>query len=114
MNKILIIDDDSAINELIKVNLELSGYKVVQAYDGVKGFALCKQEMPSLVILDVMMPDTDGFTVAQRIRKNEQTKDIPILMLTALSQVNVKVKGFNGTEYGTIFNHCFLNIVSEI
>ena len=68
MNKILVIDDDLAINELIKVNLELCGYKVVQAYDGVKGFALCKQERPSLVILDVMMPDVDGYTVAQRIR----------------------------------------------
>lgn len=95
MNKILVIDDDSAINELIKVNLELSGYSVVQAYDGTKGFALCKQEMPSLVILDVMMPEVDGFTVAQRIRKNEATKDIPILMLTALSQVTDKVKGFD-------------------
>ena len=47
-NKILVIDDDVAINELIKVNLELAGYKVVQAFDGTKGFALVKQEMPSL------------------------------------------------------------------
>lgn len=95
MNKILVIDDDLAINELIKVNLELCGYKVVQAYDGVKGFALCKQERPSLVILDVMMPDVDGYTVAQRIRKNDETQYIPILMLTALSQINDKVKGFD-------------------
>ena len=95
MNKILVIDDDTAINELIKVNLELCGYNVVQAPDGIKGFALCKQELPALVILDVMMPEVDGFTVAQRIRKNEATKDIPILMLTALSQINDKVNGFN-------------------
>lgn len=95
MNKILVCDDDLAINELIKVNLELGGYQVVQAYDGTKGFALCKQEMPSLVILDVMMPEADGFTVAQRIRKNDATKDVPILMLTALSQLNDKVNGFN-------------------
>ena len=95
MNKILVCDDDLAINELIKVNLELGGDKVVQAYDGTTGFALCKQELPSLVILDVMMPEVDGFTVAQRIRKNEATKDIPILMLTALSQLNDKVNGFN-------------------
>ena len=94
-NKILVIDDDVAINELIKVNLELSGYSVVQAYDGIKGFALVKQELPSVVILDVMMPDVDGFTVAKRIRENSQTKDIPILMLTALSQLNDKVKGFD-------------------
>ncbi len=95
MSKILVIDDDTAINELIKVNLELEGHQVIQAYDGIKGFALCKQELPALVILDVMMPDVDGFTVAQRIRKNDETKDIPILMLTALSQLNDKVNGFN-------------------
>lgn len=95
MSKILVIDDDLAINELIKVNLELAGHEIFQAYDGVQGFALCKQEMPALVILDVMMPGVDGFTVAQRIRKNEETKDIPILMLTALSQLNDKVNGFN-------------------
>ncbi len=95
MNKILVIDDDLAINELIKVNLELCGYKVIQAFDGTKGFALCKQELPSLVVLDVMMPEVDGYTVAQRIRKNNSTKNIPILMLTALSQINDKVKGFD-------------------
>lgn len=94
-NQILVVDDDLSINELIKVNLELAGYKVFQAYDGVKGFALAKQELPSLVILDVMMPDVDGFTVAKRIRENEETKDIPIIMLTALSQLNDKVNGFN-------------------
>lgn len=95
MSKILVIDDDTAINELIKVNLKLAGHEVMQAYDGTTGFALCKQEMPALVVLDVMMPEVDGFTVAQRIRKNENTKEIPILMLTALSQINDKVKGFN-------------------
>lgn len=95
MNKILVIEDELAINELIKINLELSGYKVFQALDGIKGFALAKQELPSLVVLDVMMPEVDGFTVAQRIRQNEDTKNIPILMLTALSQLNDKVKGFD-------------------
>lgn len=95
MNKILVIDDDNAINELIKINLELIGYKVIQALDGTKGFALVKQEMPNAIILDIMMPEVDGFTVAQRIRQNPATKNIPILMLTALSQINDKVKGFD-------------------
>ncbi len=95
MNKILVIDDDIAINELIKINLELSGYKVISALDGIKGFALCKQELPDIVILDVMMPDVDGYTVAKHIRENPSTKDIPILMLTALGQLDDKVKGFD-------------------
>ena len=95
MAKILVVDDDSAINELIKVNLELSGYKVVNAFDGNKGYALAKQENPELIILDVMMPEVDGYTVAKRIRENESTKDIPIIMLTALNMLQDKVKGFN-------------------
>lgn len=95
MNKILVVDDDIAINELIKVNLEMHSYKVSQAFDGTEGFALAKQILPDLIILDVMMPEVDGYTVAQRIRQNENTKDIPIIMLTALSQLNDKVKGFD-------------------
>ena len=69
MTKILVVDDDFAINELIKINLELQGYDVLQAHNGTEGYALAKQENPSLVILDVMMPEVDGFTVAQRIRQ---------------------------------------------
>ena len=56
MTKLLVVDDDSAINALIKINLELQGYEVVQAFNGIEGFALAKQEEPSLIILDVMMP----------------------------------------------------------
>lgn len=95
MAKILVIDDDIAINELIKVNLELAYYKVVSALDGNKGYALAKQEMPDLIILDVMMPEVDGYTVAKRIRENPSTKDIPIIMLTALNMLQNKVQGFN-------------------
>lgn len=95
MTKILVIDDDTAINELIKVNLELEYYNVITALDGNKGFALAKQEIPDLIILDVMMPEVDGYTVAKRIRENPSTKDIPIIMLTALNMLQNKVQGFN-------------------
>lgn len=94
MSKILVVDDDKAINELIKVNLKLAGYEVVQAFDGTQGFALAKQELPNMVILDVMMPNVDGYTVAQRIRQNDSTKNMPILMLTALSDIEDKGRGF--------------------
>ena len=95
MTKILVIDDDKAINELIKINLELNGYEVVQAFDGIEGFALAKQEEPSLIVLDVMMPEVDGFTVAQRIRQCPEISETPIIMLTALSELQDKVNGFN-------------------
>lgn len=95
MSKILVVDDDRAINELIKVNLKLAGYDVIQAFDGTQGFALAKQELPNMLILDVMMPNVDGYTVAQRVRQNETTKNIPILMLTALSDIEDKGRGFS-------------------
>ena len=95
MTKILVIDDDTAINELIKINLELNGYDVIQSFNGTDGFAMAKQEMPELIVLDVMMPEVDGFTVAQRIRQCAEIEDTPIIMLTALSQLNDKVNGFN-------------------
>ncbi|MBQ4122965.1 response regulator transcription factor [bacterium] len=95
MTKILVIDDDEAINELISVNLELAGYKVLKALNGSRGYALAKQELPDVVVLDVMMPEVDGYTVAKRIRENLETKDIPIIMLTALNMLQNKVQGFN-------------------
>ena len=95
MTKILVIDDDAAINELIKVNLELHGYEVIQSFNGTDGFAMAKQEYPELIILDVMMPEVDGYTVAQRIRQCQDIADTPIIMLTALSELNDKVNGFN-------------------
>jgi two-component system response regulator RpaA len=95
MTKIVVVDDDIAINELIKVNLEIQGYEVLQAYNGTEGFALVKQEHPALVVLDVMMPEVDGYTVAQRIRQCDEVSDTPIIMLTALSELSNKVTGFN-------------------
>ena len=95
MTKILVVDDDKAINELIKINLELQGYEIVQAYNGTEGFAKAKQEEPALVILDVMMPEVDGYTVAQRIRQADKISETPIIMLTALSELDNKVEGFN-------------------
>ena len=90
MNKILIIDDDIAICELIKINLELAGYNCLYSTDPIKGFALIKQELPSLVILDVMMGAVNGFDIAQKIRQTPMIEKTPIIMLTALGELNNK------------------------
>lgn len=95
MSKIIVVDDDPAIQTLVKVNLELQGHQVLTANDGVEGYALVQQEQPDLVILDVMMPNADGYTTCQRIRKNPDTEQVPVLMLTALGVVEDKVKGFD-------------------
>ncbi len=95
MAKIVAVDDDPSILELVRINLEMQGHQVFTAPEGVEGFALVQQEKPQLVILDVMMPGVDGYTVCQRIRKNEETAAIPVLMLTALGVLDDKVKGFD-------------------
>lgn len=95
MPRILLIDDDPAISELVSVNLELAGYDVSYAQDGVKGQALALQLQPDLIMLDLMLPKVDGFTICQRLRRDERTADIPVLMLTALGQTQDKVEGFN-------------------
>ena len=93
--RILVIDDDPVIAELVAINLEMAGYHVTQATDGIKGQALAVQLLPDLIILDLMLPKVDGFTICQRLRRDQRTADIPILMLTALSQTQDKVEGFN-------------------
>ncbi len=93
--QILVIDDDPAIYELVAINLEMAGYEVTQAMDGIKGQALAMQLLPDLIMLDLMLPQVDGFTVCQRLRRDKRTGDIPILMLTALSQTQKKVEGLN-------------------
>ena len=95
MKNILIIDDDRAICELIKINLELCGYVCSYATDPDKGYALVKQDKPALVILDVMMGATSGYDVAKKIRSNPEISKTPIIMLTALGELNNKLEGFN-------------------
>ena len=95
MPRILVIDDDPSISELVSINLEMAGYDVSPAEDGIKGQALAVQIQPDLIMLDLMLPKVDGFTVCQRLRRDPRTADIPVLMLTALGQIQDKIDGFN-------------------
>ena len=95
MPRILVIDDDPAISEIVATNLEMAGYDVSRADDGIKGQALALQLNPDLIMLDLMLPKVDGFTVCQRLRRDERTADIPVLMLTALAQTQNQVEGLN-------------------
>ena len=93
--EIIVIDDDLSILELIKVNLEIHGYKVRAVEDAIKGIALINQEKPDLAILDIMLPQLDGFTACQQIRADSNNKMLPILMLTAMSRIDDKITGFD-------------------
>jgi len=80
---VLVIDDERPIRLLCKVNLAASGMEVLEAENGRSGLELARKERPDLVLLDVMMPDVDGWTVARELAADEGTRDIPVVFLTA-------------------------------
>ncbi|WZL73486.1 response regulator transcription factor [Clostridiaceae bacterium 35-E11] len=88
--KILVVEDDMHISELIRLYLKKEGYKVIQVYDGIKAIEAFKEETPNLVILDIMLPQMDGWDVCREIKK---ISDVPIIMLTAKGDTFDKVLG---------------------
>ena len=89
MNKtILIIEDDPNLLKLIKYNLEKEGYSVITATSGVEGLQLARTAVPDLLIVDVLLPRMDGFTISRMVKFDERYKHIPIIALTG--QVSLK------------------------
>ncbi len=92
--KILIIDDDMDTLRLVGLMLQRQGYEIVAANNGTQGLEKAFGEKPDLILLDIMMPDMDGYEVARQLRDNPLTKYTPILMFTAKTQLDDKVTGF--------------------
>ncbi len=92
--KILVVDDDLDSLKLIGLMLQRNGYDVVAASTGNQALAKAAEQQPDLIILDVMMPDMNGYEVCRRLRRNDQTKLIPIIMFTAKTLIDDKVAGF--------------------
>jgi len=89
---ILAVDDDETLLNMYKERLEESGYKVVTATGGKEALSKIEENLPNCVLLDIMMPKISGYDVLQTIRSNAKTKNIPVLMLTALVQDTHKEK----------------------
>jgi two-component system sensor histidine kinase/response regulator len=94
-NKILIVDDTVDTVELLKKRFRAEGYDTAEAYDGEEALKQAAEYHPDLIVLDVMMPKLDGYEVCQRLKIDENTRYIPILMLTAKSDVESKIKGLD-------------------
>jgi class 3 adenylate cyclase len=90
--QILVVDDRENNVKLLQSVLKRQGYRVAVAYDGLQALDRVAEEPPDLVLLDILMPKMDGFEVARALRSREETRAIPILMLTALSEVQDKIK----------------------
>ena len=91
--KVLIVDDEEHIRELIKFNLKKEGYDIEVAINGVEALNIIREIKFDLILLDLMLPEIDGLEVCKEIRRNEETSDIPVMMITAKGEEFDKVLG---------------------
>ena len=94
MERVLIVDDDPDIRKLVSYNLTQAGFRVATAATGVAALEAVQGQPPDLIILDIMLPDLDGLEVCKKLRRQEKTRRIPIIMLTARTQEVDRVVGF--------------------
>jgi DNA-binding response OmpR family regulator len=101
--KVLIIDDEPDVLLLCRVNFEFAGHEVLEANEGETGLRLARDEKPDLVVLDLMLPRKDGMTVLEELHKSEETSGIPVVLLTAKTQSEDQLRGFQAgaAEYVT-------------
>jgi len=86
MSKVLILEDDKFLRELIAQKLQREGFLISEAIDGEEGLKLIKEEQPDLVLLDLILPGIDGFEVLKKIKDDESTSQIPVIVLSNLGQ----------------------------
>ena len=100
-NKILVIDDEPEVVELLKKRLERAGYQVITATDGMGGFKKACEQKPDLILLDIIMPEVDGLTVLRRLRAEEATCEIPVIMVTAKGRTDsmFEAQRYRATDY---------------
>src|SRR3954470_15842599 len=99
--RLLVVDDEPSIRELLTASLRFAGFEVLSAADGAEALKLAEQHRPDLVVLDIMLPDLDGFTVTRKLR--ERGRDVPVVFLTARDDTSDKVTGLTvgGDDYVT-------------
>lgn len=93
MKKILFIEDEFTLQKTMGEFLEKEGYKVIHALDGEIGLKLAKKEKPDLILLDLILPKLNGFEVLRKLKETEETKDMPIIVLTNLGEIGDIEKG---------------------
>jgi DNA-binding response OmpR family regulator len=101
--RVLVIDDEAPIRLLCRVNLEAEGMDVLEAADGPSGLETAREEIPDVVLLDVMMPGLDGWRVAEELLDDSRTEGIPIIFLTARAELRDRARGIDlgGVDYVT-------------
>ena len=81
--RLLVVDDEPAIVSVIKTAMELEGFEVLVAHDGLEGLEKAQRELPDLIVLDIWMPKLDGFEVLRQLKEDDKTRGVPVIILTA-------------------------------
>ncbi|MFA4858749.1 MAG: response regulator [Candidatus Margulisiibacteriota bacterium] len=92
MRKLLLVDDEPDVVKFLKLRFESKGYAVVTAGNGPQALQVAESELPDVIILDILMPGMDGFEVCEHLKNKEKTADIPVVMLTCLTDEKSKTK----------------------
>jgi len=116
MSKILFVEDDPLIVKIYTTRLTADGYEVLSADNGEAGLKLAEEMVPDLIVLDVMMPKMDGFAVLTKLRQNEKTKNVPILIYSNLAQEDEmnRAKTLGATEFIIKANFSPTEMVAKI
>ncbi len=114
--RILIVEDDLFIRELYERQLSLAGYDVASAADGPEGLTKINQTVPHLLLLDIMLPKMNGLDLLKAIKAQDQTKDVPVILLTNLGQDSVIKEGFNLGADGYLIKSAYTpdQIIDEV
>jgi DNA-binding response OmpR family regulator len=114
--RVAIVEDDEILAKVIGTELSDAGFKVLQAFDGEAGLELVRKERPNLVLLDLVLPKKHGFEVLKELKKNPDTQDIPVIILTMLSEDDDIKKGLQlgASDYLVKSSHAIGEIVEKV
>ncbi|MBC7253544.1 MAG: response regulator [Actinobacteria bacterium] len=92
--RVLVVDDDPMVTRLVRINLELENFEVEEAWDGKTAMRMMRENRPDLLVLDIMMPQMDGWEILKLVREDEQLHDLPVVVLTAKVQEEDIARGW--------------------
>jgi DNA-binding response OmpR family regulator len=113
---ILLVEDDEMLNAMYTQKFTKEGYTVLSAYNGSEGVKMAEEHHPDIILLDIIMPKLDGFGALKKLKKNDQTKDLPVILLTNLGQEEDIRKGkeLGAEDYFIKANHTPQEVVEKV
>jgi DNA-binding response OmpR family regulator len=116
MQKVLLVEDDVELADLYKIQFEKAGFEFQYVTNGLQAVALLQDMKPDLILLDIMLPGTNGLDVLKKIKENETTRDIIVVLLSNLPEESAKEKGMSlgASEYLVKSNHTPLEVIDKV